>query len=285
MGFLWFLVPLFLIFGLTSIVKTVRNFIEHYLSEFLTALGAIGLTVVDVMSESDEKFLGDDIAWKEAWVFLLITFGLLLISAIVVGARRNLHNRTVQGEIDKNQKLKEEIKLYKKEYYNLCSNNILHLFKSFYTTGGERISIYKHHGDHFTLLGRCAMNKAYNQASEYKYKEDEGLIGDGWVHGEAFVTGAPQWVNKGKTYIEFMRARCVISERRLKKIRMKSRSIYVKTLNDVNTAANPDGIIVFESMSPTKVEKAECATLISSSEKALLALLKDMSSLTTNLNR
>ena len=200
--------------------------------------------------------------------------------AIIIGAKRNLHNRTVQGEINKNLQLKKSIEAYQEEYYKLCSNNILHLFESFYTTGGERISIYKHQGDHFTLLGRCSMNSAYNKSTNYKYRDNEGLIGKGWEENEVFINGSPKWVGKGSEYKNFMKTKCNITDKRLKKIRMKSRSLFIKTINDNNTASNPDGIIVFESMNPTKIGIDECNLLINDNEKALLTLLKNMKNLT-----
>ena len=222
--------------------------------------------------------------WSDVWGLLLFIFASIILTAIIVGAKRNLHNRSVQQEINKNLILKKSIKTYQEEYYKLCSNNILHLFESFYTTGGERISIYKHHGDHFTLLGRCAKNTAYNKYTDYQYRENEGLIGEGWNETEVIVFGAPKWVKNGKEYKAFMKTKCNITDKRLNKIRMKSRSLYVKTINDNNTASNPDGIIVFESINPTKVNKEECKNLIETNEKALLTLLKNMKNLTKRVN-
>lgn len=277
-GYLYFVIALLIILALTSF-KTTRNFLSQYLSEFLTAIGAIGLTVIDIQSGSDKIFIGTN-SWNDVWAFLLFIFGLILFCAIIIGAKRNLHNRTVQGEINKNLELKKSIKTYQEEYYKLCSNNILHLFESFYTTGGERISIYKHQGDHFTLLGRCSKNSAYNKSTDYKYRDNEGLIGKGWDDNEVIVFDSPKWVGKGNEYKAFMKTKCNITDRRLKKIRMKSRSLFIKTINDNNTASNPDGIIVFESMNPTKTTSEECNQLINENEKALLTLLKNMKNLT-----
>lgn len=280
-GYLYFVIALLIILVFTSF-KTTRNFLKQYLSEFLTTIGAIGLTVIDIQSDSNKIFINSS-SWKDVWGILLIIFGLILLIAIIVGAKRNLHNRTVQEEINKNLQLKKSIKTYQEEYYKLCSNNILHLFDSFYTTGGERISIYKHHGDHFTLLGRCSKNPAFNKYTDYKYRENEGLIGKGWNENEVIITGSPKWIGKGKDYKDFMKTRCSITDRRLNKIRMKSRSLFIKTINDSNTASNPDGIIVFESLDPTKTTNIECNLLIENNEKALLTLLKNMKNLTKKI--
>ena len=280
-GYLYFLIALIIVLALTSFKKT-RNFLKQYLSEFLTAIGAIGLTVVDIQSDSENIFIGTN-TWKDVWGILLFIFGLIVITAIIVGAKRNLHNRTVQEEINKNLELKKSIKTYQDEYYKLCSNNILHLFEAFYTTGGERIRIYKHQGDHFTLLGRCSKNSAYNKNTDYKYNENEGLIGRGWAENEVIITDSPKWKGKGKEYKDFMKSKCNISDKRLMKIKMKSRSLFIKTINDNNTASNPDGIIVFESMDAKKISTTECNRLITENEKALLTLLKNMKNLTKKI--
>ena len=78
-----------------------------------------------------------------------------------------------------------------------------------------------------------------------------------------------------------MKTKCRITDKRLKKIRMKSRSLFIKTINDNYTASNPDGIIVFESINTTKVTIDECNLLIN--EKALLTLLKNMKNLTKKI--
>jgi hypothetical protein len=280
-GYQYFFIALIIILLLTSF-KSTRNFLTHYLSELLTAIGVIGLTVVDIQSGSNDIFIGTN-TWKDVWGILLFICGFTVLIAIIIGAKRNLHNRTVQEEINKNLQLEKSIKTYQEEYYKLCSNNILHLFETFYTTGGERISIYKHQGDHFTLLGRCSKNSAYNKNTNYKYRENEGLIGKGWDENEVMITGSPNWTGNGSDYKAFMKTKCNITDRRLKKIRMKSRSFFIKTINDNNTASNPDGIIVFESMNPEKITSNECNQLISDNEKALLTLLKNMNNLTKKI--
>lgn len=280
-GYIYFLFIIVIFLLLTSF-RTTRNLIKQYLSELLTTIGGIGLTIVDIMSDSLKIFISNH-TWKDSWAFLLILFVIILFSAVFIGAKRNLHNKSVKIEIDKNKRLNEKIELYKKEYYKLCSNNIFNLFQSFYTTGNDRISIYKHQGDHFTLLGRYAKNPLHNKSKLYDYKENEGLIGKGWSQGEAIITGAPKWVGNGNEYREFMKKKCKITDKRLKGLTMRSQSLYVKTLHDNSTAEDPDGLIVFESLSPEKVQKKECTELISINEKAILTLLKNMKTLTKKI--
>lgn len=276
-GINYFFLLILIILILTSFKKT-RNFLKQFSAEFLTGVSTIGLTIIGIMSNSDKIFVSD-YTWKDAWIYLLLLFAVMIFASIVIGAIKSLENRTFQSLNSENIKLQKEIKSYKVEYYKLCSNNIYRLFNSFYTSGGERISIYKHQGDHFILLGRYAKNPAFNKYTDYQYSENEGLIGQGWNNGEALITGAPKWTKSGKEYKKFMRERCTISDKRLRTIRMKSRSLFANTLNDESTAENPDGIIVFESTEPNKVTKGECLDLISTKKDDILTLLKNMTDL------
>lgn len=281
-GYLYFVFFGLFVFILTSF-KITREFIINFLPEFLITISNAGFTIVGVMSSSDKKFLGQ-YNWEDIWVWLFFVFFIIYLMTIYIGAKRNHHNKSVQSEIDRNKKLIDEIESYKSEYYKLCSNNILNMFSSFFTTGNERISIYKHQGDHFTLLGRYAKNPEHNKPTRYQYLENEGLIGKGWTETKAIVQGAPKWVGKGIEYKKFMKERCKITDKRLKKIRMKSQSIFIKTLHDDKTADDPDGIIVFESISTTKVKEQECLELIKNKQNELLTLLKNMKSLTKKAN-
>lgn len=281
-GIIYLGIALILLLILTSIKKT-KDFIVHYLSEFLTAIAAIGMTIVDIMSDSQKIFFGK-YTWEDSWVLLLLLFSIIMIASIIVSANRNLHNRTVKDEILKNEKLKKSIDIYKNEYYKLCSNNILSLFKDFFSNGNERISIYKFNDNHFILLGRYSKTPAYNKKTDYEYSINEGLIGKGWQDGSAFISGAPKWTKANKkAYNNFMKQRCDITDKRLNQIKMKSQSLYIKTLHDNNTAEDPDGIIVFESMNPTKVTIQDCENLITDKNKELLLLLKNMKSLTKKI--
>lgn len=279
MADIWFFVIIIILYLISLLFKSIRDFNYRYLSEILTAIGGIGLTICDIMSDSEEIFSGEQ-EWKDVWPYLFIFFSVILLVAIIISAKRNKLNRTIEQEIDRNKDLIKEIKTYKSEYYKLCSNIILSLFKNFYTNS-ERVSIYKFNGNHFILLGRFSRNQNFNIRTDYKYSPHEGLIGKGWDEGSVYVCGAPKWEKKNKkSYNDFMKKNCNIADKRLDAITMKSRSIYVVTINDESTAENPDGIIVFESIMPDRVTKEECDEIINDKKSDILKLLQNMKSLT-----
>ncbi|MGJ3234824.1 hypothetical protein [Marivirga sp.] len=286
-GILIYLIPILFITLLFAIPNT-RNFADQFISEILALFGGIGLTVTELNSNDISAF-GFGYTWSDAVTFnLIICFGILLVS-ILISAKRNKHDLSINGLEDKIADLEKDLSNYQEEYFTLCSHSILNTFREFYTSGNDRISIYKHQGDHFTLLGRYATNPNHNKPKNYVYRENEGLIGLGWANGFAFVNGAPNYAGNGKSYIEFMQERCTqggctITKQRLKKITMHSRSLYVTRINDSGNPNNPDGLIVFESLDPNKVIISDCKTMLENNEQALLLLLKNMKSLTRKIS-
>jgi hypothetical protein len=282
-GYWIFIILIATVLILTSIDKT-KNLLKNYISEFLTTIATIGLAFIGILANSDKLFIYD-YTWKDSWPYLLSVFSIIMLISVIISARANLSGKTLKTEIEKNRSLEKQIEITKEEYYKLCSSNILTLFPEFYTTGSDRISIYKfNNNNHFILLGRCSKNANYNKRTNYEYSHNEGLLGKGWENDNALITGAPRWSNKNKkAYNDFMKQQCNINDKRLNKIIMKSQSLYAKTIHDNSTAEDPDGIIVFESINPTKVNKNECDNLINSKKPELLLLLKNMKSLTKKI--
>ncbi len=182
-------------------------------------------------------------------------------------------------------KIKEKLKTLsstldkiKKEYYALCSNNIKSMFEDFFTTGEDRISIYRHEGNHFILLGRYSQSPQFNKRSTKPYSDDEGLIGRGWNEGEVFENNIRPWKGSGRDYNSDIKRICTISDDRLRSISMKSTAFYIRTLSDDDTAEDPDGIIVFESKNKNAVDKGKIQKMLSEKETSLLKFLQGMKS-------
>jgi hypothetical protein len=172
----------------------------------------------------------------------------------------------------------EKIKL---EYYGLCSDNIKEIFSQFFkeSGGNGRVSLYKHEGHYFTLLGRAADNPVHSKRGQETYPDNEGFIALGWQQGTFQIHSIPAWAGRsGTDYRKFMKAKCQISDGRLKKLTMRSRSFYIYRFNNDN-AQNPHGIIVFERISETPIEITNIHSAFEHHESQLISLLKSMRSL------
>lgn len=264
--------------------KKPREFALLYIPEFLNIFAAIGFSAAGILNDSTYTFIGD-IQCKDIWIYLLIASALLLFISIFILHKRKKKIINAESLITANKQIKDKLRSVDDEYYKLCSDIIYWLFKEFYQTGEERVSIYKHQGDHFTLLGRSSKNPKYRNRTTYNYNEDEGIIGKGWQNGECLLQDAPPWKSKGREYKSFMKEQSSITDERLTQIKMHSRSLFAKTIQDHSSPNQAEGIIVFESMSPTQTTKEQCSKLLEDNIQKTLTLLKNMKSLTNKLEK
>lgn len=259
-----------------------KIFFKNYLPEILSVVGALGLTLTDIQSNSKSAFIGE-YTWEDAWPLLFIFSLLLLFVGIIISAFRQ---RKFKGLNDLNSKVKtleKKIERIKKDYYRLCSDKIKWAFDGFFQDGEARVSIYQHQGDHFTLLGRYSNITSYNNNSNSEYKDSEGFIALGWNQNEFEDQQAPPWKGAGKPYKAYMKLKCNITDARIQKIRMKSCSFFIKTLHDDTTSDDPDGIIVFEKVRPNSIDTACVKSELSFKNVEMLSFLKNMKSLTKKL--
>jgi hypothetical protein len=278
-GIWYFVIYALIILGLWAFEKS-RNFLKTNLPEVITATSAYIYLLSDIKSQSDDILISS-LKWKECNLFLIITGVIVFFIGLYIGYRKNQQNLTLNNlksdlAIQKanNQKIKDE-------YYSLCSNYIKEIFEPFYFSADKcssRISIYKHQGTHFTLLGRCSDNPIYNKKGLQTYPDTEGFIALGWQNGTYKIHDVPEWKHKGATYKKFMKETCNIQDDRLNKLTMHSRSFYVRRLENPNST-NPHGIIVFEKMSKDEIDSQKIEEIFSTHKVQIISLMKSMKTL------
>lgn len=274
----FFIVPVLLVLFLFAIPVT-RKLLRNFITELVAACGGYVFTLADIKSESNNLLLFN-YSWKELDDLLIIIAALLTIIAIFISAhekRKRKEYSDLEKELDKcNQKMKR----IKEEYFKLCSDTIKESFNSFYetTSGNGRVSIYKHNGSCFTLLGRYSNNPVYNSRGEEIYPDDEGFIAFGWQNQSFYIHSIPKWVGNGTDYKTYVKKHCRINEQRLKSLTMKSRSFYVQRV-DSKDSSNPLGIVVFEKIDDTIISKLLVDQIFEIHEGRIFSLLKSMNTL------
>lgn len=279
---IWYIVLFIIVFLVFCIIPNAKRIINEHLSEVLTSIGGIGMALIDIQSDSQDIFIGR-YTWENAWKILFVLFIVILAAGIFYNFKRNVKEKEVRDIVNNNKSLIKKLEIVEEEFYRLCSDNIKWIFRNFFTTGNERISIYKHQGGYFTLLGRYSPNPQFNKKSKHSYPDTEGLIAIAWSQGECDKQNAPIYSGNGEVWKQYMKAHCNISDLRLNAITMKSRSIFMKTLHDDSTSEDPDGIIVFEKLTPNGIDINSIKQTINAEKPKVLALLKNMKSLTRKL--
>lgn len=116
----------------------------------------------------------------------------------------------------------------------------------------ERISLYIFEEDVFTIVGRWSPTKKYRDKVREKYPNDEGFIAKAW--NEEMRNGKRYYhklnlrdpkVDEAQ-YIEEIRMEANISADTIKRLTMKSRSYYVRSIRKEPTGAS-NGVVVIES--------------------------------------
>ena len=123
-------------------------------------------------------------------------------------------------------------------------------------SGKERISVYfiPKEEEMFILLSRFSKNPSLNQKSNRVYEFKEGFIYQALEEGD-IIRNINAISNNESEYLKEVKDLCFISENRLKNLKMKSRSYYIKTINDDSTEII--GLIVLESLDVNKFNEIQ----------------------------
>ena len=219
-----------------------------FLILFLLVIPYIFL-LADIKSDSTNIVMFNE-NWKDLNTPLIITgilIGLISISMSAFEKSKQQSHKTLSDEL---KVTKSKFEKVKEEYYNLCSDNIKDLFSDFFglTNGNGRVSLYKHHGTHFTLLGRFSNNPVYSMRGLESYPDNEGFIAKGWQQQRFEIHTIPEWKGNGRAF-------------------------YIYRF-DNHDASNPHGIIVFEQMNDIQIQTATIDTIFQTHGTQIISLLK-----------
>lgn len=122
---------------------------------------------------------------------------------------------------------------------------IKHLFFHWNLSYRDRITIYRYNEDSFIPVGRFSVNRELKKLGRNKYPKEVGFIGKAWNDGYFYVDNLPEYEGNEKLYIDLVSEMSGMKKNELKKITMKSRTYYCKTLmnNGLSIA-----VIVVESL-------------------------------------
>ena len=278
----------FFIFGYLLVILVlwlipyIRKLFLHHKPELLGFSSGYIFLLADIKS-SNETIVIFNKTWRELNTTLLIIGILLGLTSIALSAIEKSRLKKLEEVSEELEKTKVKLGRIKTEFYNLCSDSIKDIFSSFFVTtnGSGRVSLYKHDGNSFRLLGRAAENPEHNKRGLETYPDDKGFIAKGWQQGSFEVHNIPKWNGKnGAEYRNFMKANCAIDDERLRKLTMRSRSFYIHRFNNPN-AQNPYGIIVFEKLNETQIETTLINTIFQTHSLQIVALLKSMKTLSS----
>lgn len=139
------------------------------------------------------------------------------------------------------------------DYFAIWDNRLKVLAEVLNFDARDRVSVYRHTGNSFTMVGRFAVLPELDRPGRGVYPVDQGVIGIAWSRGDGkyVVQDLPDPINSFEPYCARSRDEWKIPVGVTKKLIMKPRSVAAFTLNGHGDSVR-DAIVVFESTAPDR---------------------------------
>lgn len=272
----------------TKIGKLLNHIYENYLI-YLNGLNTLIFAFIGILFELDKKVTRFNINTKTIGWILFVVVIILTIVQIVKQIKENKYveiiekNKTDEINSLKNEKkelgfkiqnLESQISKINNNSIDIVEIHLAYLFEKMNLKNSERISLYKFIDDKFYVLGRFSSNPELRKRGRSSYKK-EGLIFKAWQLGNYFKNSGipiPNISSRSKFrrgYYKVLNEIAPIEEETVWKMRMKSRSFYLKALKDSSNVENTS-IIVIESQNENGFQLNEIDLILSSEEEKKL---------------
>lgn len=220
------------------------------LVDLLVRYFAIGLLIVSWIGAAFLK----DLAWpaqagepaKPAWMFWL-ALGITVagIAAIILQARDTTKNGKLRARV---QSLSDAIKSFGEDYRDMWTFVLYRWASELAFDGSNRVSLYKHEGDHFIMIARFSAAKPLARRGRSVYPDNQGCIGTAWraADGRCLVDNLPNPDTQAVRYRNRQTRDWQLTEAVATNLTMKSRSIYAMAV--IDDGGQRHAIAVFESL-------------------------------------
>ena len=260
----------------TIIGKSINHILEHILT-YWNALNTICFTLVGILFSLNRYVFWDKIHSNTlGW---LVLFAMIISSGVYI-IKQAKNSSTVENITNEKKILAEKIQGLENKLSQINSNSIeiveihlAYLAEKMNLTNNERITLYKFINDEFYVLGRYSISHEKRKRSRKSYKK-EGLIYRAWNDSKYFKnSGIPLPATrrtKFRTgYYKAINSEAQIDEETVWKMKMKSRSFYIKTLKDLN-GLEQTSIIVIESVLDNAFVEATIDSIFNDDEERRL---------------
>jgi len=163
----------------------------------------------------------------------------------VAQARLASRNRELEQQLEDATEL---VQNFGSDYFAIWDNRLKVLAEVLNLDARDRVSVYRHRGSSFTMVGRFAVLPELDRPGRGVYPVDQGVIGTAWARGDGkcIVQDLPDPVQDLDGYCARSRDEWKLPVGVVKKLGMKARSIAAFALNGHGDSVR-DAIVVFES--------------------------------------
>lgn len=260
----YLILPLFLILILFAI-ESIRKVLLQHLPQIGFFISSYLFFLINQKKDNGTIVLFYD--WKTLNPYLIFI-------AVIVGLISIVYSSKEKNDLQKGNK-----ELMKRDFFKFCSDFLKISFKNFFQNshGNGRVSMYLHKNNEFVLIGRYSNNPMFNVKSRSTYPDNEGLIARGWKEDICILHGIPEYRGKGQQYFSKVNSSHPISYETVKKLKMKSRSFYIKRINNEDSRL-PHGIIVVEQMDSREINSELMDEIFENEETKFVLFFKGLKS-------
>ena len=214
----------------SRLVRAVR-YSETNWPQMLESVGQIGLAISGTML----GLQASGVAVGPVWIWGL-SLGVSVVSVIVgkvVSLKRGDRITKLKERLAQEERTTKEVQAslqrtqdqMQSDYLNLFKGQLSILANDYLQFGDtERISVYKHTGKTFIMLGRYSKNPDYDKPQRTFYPDNQGIIDHAWHYGEGFVDPPlPDPKTDLEGYLERLEKEWKIDKETARSFMMKSR--------------------------------------------------------------
>jgi len=152
-----------------------------------------------------------------------------------------------------------------RDYYDQLAVELAVILKDVLGYGDtERISVYRHRGGAFQMIGRYSDNPVYRNCGRSIYPDDEGIIGRAWRE-ESATANLPDPDAESNLYHEVLENEWNIDRATAEKFTMKSRSYVARALYEPK-GVDCVAIVVVESTEAGILDRDEVLRALETTE-------------------
>lgn len=247
-----------------SLLLKLAVWFEDYWTQILITTGSVGLALAGILpglQGSSWSWL-----WSKPYGYLFMISVLLTVGGGIASWQQAPGIQTLKEKVAKQE---DALVRAHNGYYELLEYELQILFEILQFTSNERISVYKHEGQTFTMLGRYSSNPVSCQTGRGIYPDDQGCIGVAWRDGKAFVDDLPS--PGQQKYFSRLEKEWNINKDVANNLRMKSQSYAAYAIQSYNNGRRI-AVIVFESINPGTINDDELQKILKYGESRRIAL-------------
>lgn len=238
-----------------------RELARDYWPRVLALLGAVLIPTAELFFQNDPT---------GPWVFWPGVLFLLVGEIVELKHKKRISSleKTMNEQKEEINDNRDVIEQARQDYAELLRTKLRTLSERLELEDSERVSLYKHDGEAFVLLGRYSEDPVYSQNGRPYYSEDEGCINEAWRNGQVHIDDLPDPSSDFNDWLEKQKIKCNVKKQDARQFTMHSRSYLGFAIRDASEDRR--AVLMFESTHARAFDKENVRLALTDGEEKML---------------